>query len=188
MSDKRALLLNSALELFYAKGTGAVGINEILAYSGVAKKTLYHHFSSKDDLILAALTLRDQKYLQWLEARLTDPQTNEELVNQLFYALNDWFNDRVTELGGFRGCFFINTASESVTLDRQIQDRCASHKVAVRQLITNKLPRPNDRLVDALCLLKEGATVSAFVQGDKQAALRCIDIALAYDTPAPFPV
>ncbi|ALU41970.1 TetR/AcrR family transcriptional regulator [Pseudoalteromonas rubra] len=188
MSDKRVLLLNSALKLFYEKGTGAVGINEIIAYSGVAKKTLYHHFSSKDDLILAALTLHDQKYLQWLEVKLADVQTNEELVKHLFHALNDWFNDRVTELGGFRGCFFINTASESVTLDRQIQDRCARHKVAVRQLITNSLPQPNDRLVDALCLLKEGATVAAFVQGDRQAALRCIDIALAHDTQAPFPV
>ncbi|MCF2909404.1 TetR/AcrR family transcriptional regulator [Pseudoalteromonas sp. DL2-H2.2] len=188
MSDKRALLLNSALELFYEKGTATVGINEIIAHSGVAKKTLYHHFSSKEDLILAALSLRDQRYLQWLSERLTDADSNADLVRQLFNALNDWFNDRATELGHFRGCFFINTAGESATLNQLIADRCASHKVAVRRLITSSLPQPNDRLVDALCLLKEGATTSAFVQGDKQAALRCIDIALAFDAPAPFAV
>ncbi|RZM73052.1 TetR/AcrR family transcriptional regulator [Pseudoalteromonas rubra] len=186
MSDKRALLLNSALELFYQKGTGTVGINEIIAHSGVAKKTLYHHFGSKEDLILAALSLRDQRYLQWLNEKLADAQSNADLIKQLFNALNDWFNDRATELGQFRGCFFINTAGESATLDPQIMNRCASHKVAVRRLITNSLPQPNDRLADALCLLKEGATTSAFVQGDKQAALRCIDIALALDTQAPF--
>ncbi|MCG7534916.1 TetR/AcrR family transcriptional regulator [Pseudoalteromonas sp. OOF1S-7] len=188
MSDKRALLLSSALELFYNKGTGAVGINEIIAYSGVAKKTLYHHFSSKDDLILAALSLRDQRYMQWLAAKLADAQSNGELIRKLFQALNDWFNNRATELGEFRGCFFINTAGESGALNLQILNRCASHKVAVRSLITTSLPQPNDQLVDALCLLKEGATTSAFVQGDKQAALRCIDMALAFDTPAPFSV
>lgn len=188
MSDKRELLLSKALELFYQKGICGVGINEIIAHSGVAKKTLYHHFSSKDDLVLAALSLRDQQYLQWLSGKLSGAQSNTALIELLFHALSDWFHDREPELGPFRGCFFINTASESASLNAQIQDSCARHKTAVRHLITQSLPQPDDRLVDTLCLLKEGATVSAFVQGDKQAASRCIDIALAYDAQPAFGV
>lgn len=55
MSKKRQQLINIALQLFYEKGINSVGINEILSVSGIAKKTLYNHFTSKEDLVLAAL-------------------------------------------------------------------------------------------------------------------------------------
>jgi len=55
VESKRNLLITRAFELFYTKGIHAVGINEILQYSGVAKKTLYHHFTSKDELVIATL-------------------------------------------------------------------------------------------------------------------------------------
>ncbi|WP_299666825.1 TetR/AcrR family transcriptional regulator [uncultured Psychromonas sp.] len=55
MNKKRQLLIDTALSLFYKKGINTIGINEILQVSGVAKNTLYNHFSSKEELILAAL-------------------------------------------------------------------------------------------------------------------------------------
>jgi AcrR family transcriptional regulator len=48
--------------LFYKFGIHAVGINEILKESGIAKRTLYHHSSSKDELIIAAITKRDNNF------------------------------------------------------------------------------------------------------------------------------
>ena len=50
--DKRTHIILTALSLFYQKGIHSVGINEIISVAGVAKKTMYHHFASKDELLL----------------------------------------------------------------------------------------------------------------------------------------
>ena len=63
-SSKREQLLNTALELFYREGYHATGIDRILAESGVAKMTLYKHFKSKDELIMAALEERHARTLR----------------------------------------------------------------------------------------------------------------------------
>jgi AcrR family transcriptional regulator len=60
---KPDLLIHAAFKLFYQHGIHAVGINLILSETGVAKKTLYHHFSSKDDLVEAVLIYRDQIFM-----------------------------------------------------------------------------------------------------------------------------
>ena len=70
MSSRRDDLVETALRLFYANGFNATGIDRILAESGVAKMTLYKHFRSKDDLILAALELRDTQFREWLFGRM----------------------------------------------------------------------------------------------------------------------
>ncbi|MCO1692374.1 helix-turn-helix transcriptional regulator, partial [Pseudomonas aeruginosa] len=57
-SRKREQLLSTAVDLFYREGYHATGIDRILAESGVAKMTLYKHFRSKDELIMAALEVR----------------------------------------------------------------------------------------------------------------------------------
>ena len=64
-SSKRDLLINTALELFSREGFHATGIDRILSESGVAKMTLYNHFKSKDELILAALRRRDETFRNW---------------------------------------------------------------------------------------------------------------------------
>ncbi|MDF4603837.1 TetR/AcrR family transcriptional regulator, partial [Vibrio parahaemolyticus] len=55
MNKKKQLLIDTALSLFYKQGINSIGINEVLKVSGVAKRTLYSHFESKEALILAAL-------------------------------------------------------------------------------------------------------------------------------------
>ncbi|MEE8533082.1 MAG: helix-turn-helix domain-containing protein, partial [Alphaproteobacteria bacterium] len=59
-SSRRDHLVDTALALFCRDGFHATGIDRILAESGVAKMTLYKHFKSKDELILAALRRRDE--------------------------------------------------------------------------------------------------------------------------------
>ncbi|MEI8606352.1 TetR/AcrR family transcriptional regulator [Pseudoalteromonas sp. B160] len=73
--DKRTQIINTALSAFYQRGIHAVGINEILKEAGVAKKTLYNHFVSKDELICACLELRDQRFNQWLYEQLENCNT-----------------------------------------------------------------------------------------------------------------
>ena len=61
-SDARQRIVETAKRLFYAEGIRAVGIDRIIAEAGVAKMTLYNHFASKDDLILAVLQYREEEF------------------------------------------------------------------------------------------------------------------------------
>lgn len=165
MSKKRDLLLSTALELFYRHGINSIGINEVIKVSGVAKKTLYSHFNSKEDLVLRALEQRHLTFMQWLEAKLENTTNNSELVDTLFHALKGWFDGHEPELGDFNGCFFINTSAEFHDAKSEISSYCRFHKAQVRQLIQNKLSKDSDDLLNAICLLKEGAITTAYMTG-----------------------
>ncbi|MGI9279903.1 MAG: TetR/AcrR family transcriptional regulator [Endozoicomonas sp.] len=178
MVDKRALLTETALQLFYKKGINSVGINEVLQVSGVAKKTLYNHFASKDALILATLTARDEVFINWISEQLDQAMNHNEVVDRLFLSLSNWFNDKVPELTPFKGCFFINASAECSPHSDEVAQYCRKHKSKVRETIRSKLPGYSDEIIDGLCLLKEGAIATAFVSGDKKAADKCLPLAL----------
>lgn len=184
MSAKRLQLISTAFTLFYEKGVHAVGVNEILNASGVAKKTLYHHFRSKDDLVLAVLEYRDECFRNWLQSRLDAAPIGNEKIEALFDALDDWFNDRVDALLPFHGCFFINVSGEYSELRHPIHEQCAHHKECVVELITRQVETfiADDDLAvqigSVLSLLKEGAITVAYVQGDRSAALKAKDSAM----------
>ena len=76
-SEIRGHLLETALRLFNQNGYHATGIDLIIAESGVAKTTLYRHFETKDDLILAALERRDEhtrdEMRAFVEKRVSEP-------------------------------------------------------------------------------------------------------------------
>src|SRR5688572_26204688 len=65
----RERILETAYELFSSRGIRAVGIDEVIERAGIAKATLYRHFASKDELVLAFLELREERWtLGWVEA------------------------------------------------------------------------------------------------------------------------
>ena len=70
LRSKRDDLIDTALRLFYTQGFNATGIDKILAESGVAKMTMYKHFKSKDELIVAALERRDEQFRDWLTGEM----------------------------------------------------------------------------------------------------------------------
>ncbi|NHH99311.1 TetR/AcrR family transcriptional regulator [Oceanimonas sp. MB9] len=183
--DKRQQLVTTAFDLFYRQGIHAVGINQILQESGIAKKTLYHHFSGKEALVAAVIAYRDSVFLEWLEGRLERRGPGPEgVIEALFTALDDWINDRECMLTAFHGCFFINTCAEYGDPGHELHRQCARHKTAVTEMLTARLLREGlneasaTQLAHTLSLLKEGAIVQAQVQGDKQAALQARALAL----------
>lgn len=178
MNEKRRLLVNTAFQLFYERGINSVGINEILKVSGIAKKTLYANFESKDDLVLETLVERDASFLNWLESEIHPYENNVKLVNDLFSALTKWFHDSVPELANFRGCYFIKTSGECSDSRSRIFQYCVEHKEKVRALIAQHLRRVDDSVIDQICLLKEGAIVTAYMNHDVKAAEKCIPLAL----------
>src|SRR5512132_2865978 len=103
----RERILDTALRLFYAHGPRGVGIDTVIAESGVAKATLYKHFPRKDDLVLAYLDKVDQAWFGQLRsaARAAGHDPRAQLVG-MFDGLS--FASR---RDGYHGCAFINTAA-----------------------------------------------------------------------------
>lgn len=174
VSDKRQILIDTAAMLFYQHGIKSIGINEILKTSGIAKKTLYRYFESKDALVLAVLEQRHTIFIGWLKEVLAGTGSNQDVVIRLFNGLGEWFSDQVDILGDFRGCFFINTAAEYSESTSAISQYCRAHKKQVREVISEQLLAPDEPLLNILCTLKEGAITMAYVSQDREAAQKCI--------------
>ncbi|WP_315983677.1 TetR/AcrR family transcriptional regulator [Aliamphritea spongicola] len=112
MTEKQQLIIRTALKLFYRQGIHAVGINEIIQQSGVAKKTLYNYFSGKEALILAALHYRDEIFMGWLGGIMSAAKPGQPALIAMFHGLDDWFNDHAEALGisgGFSSMPVANT-------------------------------------------------------------------------------
>lgn len=126
----RERILATAFRLFYANGLRGVGVDTIVAQSGVAKATLYKHFASKDDLALAYLDQVDTVWQGQLRAaaEAAGPAPAAQLVG-LFDALST-----ACRRDGYRGCPFINAAAESAA-GTPIHDRTLRHKREVRSWI-----------------------------------------------------
>jgi AcrR family transcriptional regulator len=178
MNEKRRLLLDTAFQLFYEHGINSVGINEILKGSGIAKKTLYANFASKDDLVLETLAERDATFLNWLGSEIESCDGNSTLIHQLFSALTKWFHGQVPALTNFRGCYFIKTSGECSDARSRIFQYCAEHKRKVKALIAQHCIGVDDSVIDQICLLKEGAIVTAYLNHDLAAAEKCKPVAL----------
>lgn len=107
-SEIRDHLLDTALRLFNERGYHATGVDLIIAESGVAKTTLYRHFETKEELILAALERRDEEdrvaLRVFVEQHASDPV---ERLLATFDFLEIDFNDRQ-----YRGCIFLSAAGE----------------------------------------------------------------------------
>jgi AcrR family transcriptional regulator len=106
----RERILTTAYRLFTRRGIRAVGTDEVLAVSGVAKATLYRHFPSKNDLVLAVLQRREELWTLGLveqQSRLRG-ETPEEQLLAIFDVFHDWFQQRED----FDGCSFINVLLE----------------------------------------------------------------------------
>src|SRR5688572_5105972 len=108
----RDKILDAANRLFYGKGIRAVSVDAVAEKAGVTKKTLYYHFRSKDDLIAAYLTSRDQPNLatfaKWFE-EADGPLADK--VQALFIQIA-----RSARSPKWKGCGFLRTAAELADL------------------------------------------------------------------------
>ncbi|CAH1045114.1 TetR/AcrR family transcriptional regulator [Halomonas sp. TD01] len=181
--ERREQLVSVAFGLFYRYGVHAIGINRIIAESGVAKKTLYHHFSSKEALIAATVDYRDRQFSSWIKGRTQGAPDGQSAIFALFDALDDWFNEREKLVYPFHGCYFINVSAEFSDLSHPVHQQCASHKRAMLGLISGYISqifvdeKTVTTLSEAVATLKEGATVQAHVMGDLKAAVKAKAIA-----------
>ncbi|SMF79252.1 transcriptional regulator, TetR family [Azospirillum oryzae] len=153
----RDRILDTAAELFYREGIRAVGIDTIIAKSGVAKMSLYRNFESKDDLVCAYLERSIAQHSAWWDRVVArHPGDPRAQMKALFVALAHWIDHPK-----FQGCPFTSAAAElrdpanparalALTHKRMVRDRL--HALAVAAGADDP-----DRLCAQLQLLMEGA-------------------------------
>src|SRR5947209_809904 len=106
--DSREVILNAASDLFSRDDMRVVGIDAIVARAGVAKATLYRHFRSKDDIVVAFLRRRADFVRERLADALRDgSRTPRDQLLGVFDALEEW-----CARPEFRGSAFIAAATE----------------------------------------------------------------------------
>ena len=172
----RERLLETAYAMFSARGVRDVGVDEVVERAGVAKATLYAHFPSKDDLVLAFLEEREQRWtLDWVEAeargRGSEP---EEQLLAIFDLFDEWFHR-----DDFEGCAFINVMLE-MGPDHPAGSASVRHLENIRELVRRLAEeaglRDPSSFASSWHILMKGSIVQA-VEGDLDAAMRAKSMA-----------
>jgi AcrR family transcriptional regulator len=172
----RDRILDSAYELFSRRGIRAVGVDEVIDRAGVAKATLYRHFPSKDELVLAFLEQREQRWtLDWVEAEARrGGSTPEEQLLAIFDAFDGWFRR-----DDFEACSFINVMLE-MGPEHSASGACIRHLENIRSIVRGLAEEAGLRDPDSVArswhILMKGSIVSA-AEGDTEAAQRAKSMA-----------
>jgi AcrR family transcriptional regulator len=181
-------LIETAAGLFCREGYHATGIDRILAESGCAKMTLYKHFRSKEELILATLRRRDEEFRNWFMREVEQrAKTPRDRLLATFDVLDSWLRKP-----GFTGCMFVNATAEFADPDHPVHAAAAEHKRLLRnyfrRLAEEAGARDPQALADAMALLGEGAVSLAHVAGERDAARRArtaAEVLIAAALPGP---
>ena len=174
--DARERILEAAYELFSRRAIRDVGIDEVIERAGVAKATLYRHFPSKDDLEVAFLERREERWtLAWVEAEARRRGTTpEEQLLAIFDLFDEWFHR-----DDFEACSFINVLLEmgpGHPVGQASVRHLASIRSVVGRLAEEAALRDPDSFARSLHILMKGSIVSA-TEGDAEAAQRARSMA-----------
>ena len=153
----RERIVHTAYRLFSSRGVSQVGIDTILAESGAAKASLYKHFRSKEELVLAFLEMREDLWTRgWLEAGVRDASNlPEERLLAVFDVFDVWFRRR--------------------EVNSPVHRAAARHLATIRHFLRGLaqdagLERPEE-FAEIWHFLMKGSIVSAF-EGERCAAQR----------------
>jgi AcrR family transcriptional regulator len=175
-TDIRDTVLKTAEQLIYQHGIHATGMDLLVRTSGVARKSIYRHFSTKDDIAAQALHARDIRWMAWFRTEVDKAQTPADRILNLFSVLKNWFLSE-----GFRGCAFINTAGEVGDAADPVRLIAKEHKQKLLdyalELCKEYGASDPDALAKQLLILMDGAITVARVMGDHSSADSARDIA-----------
>jgi len=172
----RERVLGAAYDLFSRHGVRAVGVDSIVTASGVAKMSLYRNFASKDDLAVAFLARREERWTDgWLraEAELRASTPAGRLL-AIFDVLGEWF-----ARDDYEGCSFINVMLEIDDREHMVRRASVAHLARIRDFLRSLAAAAGIEDADGFArqwhILMKGAIVAA-AEGDRDAAARAQDL------------
>ncbi len=159
--SRREELVEAAMEIFSRRGFHGTGIEQVLQESGISRMTLYNHFKSKEELILAALRRRDEifrnRLMKFVDAR---GGSGIDSILAVFDFYSEWFREP-----GFCGCMFINASAEFRQPGSPINRAIVEHRAALVHYLEQHCTRAGlanpSALAQQLLLLLDGAVVTA---------------------------
>ncbi|HEU5025480.1 MAG TPA: TetR/AcrR family transcriptional regulator [Spirillospora sp.] len=155
-SEARSRLLGTATRIFYTEGIHSVGIDRIVAEAQVTRATLYRHFSSKEDLVLAYLAEVDQA----TRAQVDDAVSRGLPAAGTIRALSESIAQGIRS-NGFRGCAFLNAAAEYSDPDHPVHKAVIAHRQWFLDTVTELLARvgkaPAEPAARHFVMLRDGA-------------------------------
>jgi AcrR family transcriptional regulator len=172
----RQRILDTAYQLISRRGVRDVGVEEVIAKAGIAKATLYRHFPSKTDLVLAVLEQREQVWTLGLveaEARRRGATPEQQLL-AVFDVFDEWFRS-----DGFDTCTFVNVLLEmraTHVLGAASIRHLENIRTVIARLATEAGLREPEEFARSWHILMKGSIVSA-AEGDTEAALRARSMA-----------
>lgn len=159
--EKHSRILETAYQLFKQGGFNATGVDRIIAESGVAKMTVYRHFTSKDELIVAVLKWRMDRFDRQLDRIEQSSETPDRKIAEIF----DWY-ERWFQTAGFNGCLFAHALAEFSNASHPVFAIAVEQKLALKRRLESILastlpPDRADTVATAMVMLIEGATLLA---------------------------
>jgi AcrR family transcriptional regulator len=186
-STTRQRLTEAAVRRFYRDGFRNVGLDQVLADVGISKTAFYKHFECKEDLVLAALEMKN-RWLQEAFREMVRARGGEAPVGQLRALLD--VVDSIINADEYQGCMFVNVAMEFPLPHEPAHVAAAGHKHAIEEIVHELATRAGAadprRLAREMCLIMEGAYVTRQITGDKQSidvARRIADLVIAAHLP-----
>ena len=156
----RERLIDAAAELFYRRGACTVGVDLVSTAAGVSKRTLYQQFGSKDRLIAETLDAKGPEVLRRYlpdEVAAVPPRS---VILSVFERLSEW-----TSAADFRGCPFINTATELADAGHPARNVAANYNQLLHDYLAGQAERAGAKaprlLSDQLIALFDGVIVQA---------------------------
>ncbi|SFK87898.1 DNA-binding transcriptional regulator, AcrR family [Amycolatopsis sacchari] len=159
VSEARSRLLATATRIFYAEGLHSVGIDRIVAEAKVTRATLYRHFPSKDDLVVAYLQGVHEMEREGLGKALTSGLPADEVLRAVAGSIADGIRS-----AQFRGCAFLNAVAEYPDPAHPVHRAVLDHREWFLRTVTDLLaqvgenpPEPAGR---HFVMLRDGAMVA----------------------------
>jgi AcrR family transcriptional regulator len=165
----RQQIIDTAGQAFYAEGYQAVGVDALAERTGMSKMTLYRHFPSKDDLIVAVLDRFSANAAAHYQALMVPHATARAKLLAVF----EWIAQRA-QSPACAGCAFQNSAAEFPEHDAPAHRAALANKAATRAAYLEQAhalgARDPEQLADQLLLLTDGAWAAARMWGPSNPA------------------
>jgi AcrR family transcriptional regulator len=167
-SAARERLLATAARIFYAEGINSVGVSRIVEEADVTLATFYRHFPSKQHLVLAYLQRVHDDYA----SRAAAAEEAAEDPGDVLRAIGANITAQLLE-PGFRGCPFINAASEFEDPDGPVLRAVLAHRAWFYELVRDAFAaaghtQPNIAARHYV-MLRDGATTAGHLGDPSQA-------------------